>query len=629
MKISWMSGGAQGSGIDTSANIFSIAVAKAGYYIYGSREYYSNIKGRHSYFNMSISDSPVNSISSYVDILATFDAETIFQHFHEVNQVKGYMIYDKKQEGIAVESIRSIEPDITNDVLERLNGEGGSTIKDVVSYLGKHNISTIGIDYDDIIMKVMNETGASPVIADRARNIACIAASFSLLGLDKKYLLDSIQTIFKSGVYQKMNLLAAELGMAQASNAYSLKGLDANARTAILDGNTISAMGKIAGGLRFQSYYPITPAADESTYIEANQLIKLKAPGSGDKTQGVVVLQTEDELAAINAAVGAALTGTRSATATSGPGFSLMAEGISWAGMNEVPVLITYYMRGAPATGLPTRSGQSDLKFALNVGHGEFPRIVLASGSSSEVYGDAIEALNLAERYQTPVIHIIEKVIANSYSTINLSELGGEVKIDRGKIVAEAGDQYKRFEFSDDGVSPRAFLGHARMFYTGDEHNEFGHITENSANRRKMYAKRMKKLELADAEIPQEARVKVYGDAGADVALLTWGATTGAAIDAMEELEGSGIHAKVVQIKMFNPYPYKLVSSLLNGCKVIDIESNYEAQAAQVLREKTGIAADAYILKWTGRAMTRDEVSKSVIKVVKNGEKKVVLDGGR
>ncbi|MGC8478875.1 MAG: 2-oxoacid:ferredoxin oxidoreductase subunit alpha [Candidatus Micrarchaeia archaeon] len=623
MRITWMSGGAQGSGIDTSASMFSSAVAKAGYEIYGIREYYSNIKGRHSYFSMSISDSPVHSISSYIDILAAFDAETVFQHFHEVGK---YLIYDKKHEGTPVESIRSIEPDISNEIVEILKGEEGSTVKEIISYLSKKGVNAIALDYDSMVMQLIKETGASPIVADRARNTMCIAASFALLGLDRKYLISAIEGVFKSEQYLKINKLAAELGMSAIEDKFHLGVVENAAKHAILDGNTASALGKIAGGLRFQSYYPITPAADESTYIEANQIIK---SNNGGKDGGIVVLQTEDELAAINAAVGAALTGARAATATSGPGFSLMAEGISWAGMNEVPVVISYYMRGAPATGLPTRSGQQDLKFALNAGHGEFPRIIIASGSGGEVYSDAIAALNYAEKYQSPVIHIIEKVLANSYYTIGIQELEGAPQIERGKIYSKGGEDYKRFEFAEDGISPRAFLGSARMFYTGDEHNEYGHITENSENRRKMYEKRLKKLQTADSEIPEEARLNVFGDRDAKIALLVWGATTGAAQDALEDLEKAGINAKVVQVKMFNPYPSRLIRTLLEGAKIIDIESNYEAQASSLLAEHTGIMTENYILKWTGRAITRDEIANGVKDIVAKGIKKVVLDGGR
>jgi len=201
-------------------------------------------------------------------------------------------------------------------------------------------------------------------------------------------------------------------------------------------------------------------------------------------------------------AIGAALAGVRSATATSGPGFSLMVEGLGWAGMNEVPVVITYYIRGGPSTGLPTRTGQSDLLFPMFAGHGEFPKIIIASGDHAEAFRDAVWALNLAERYQTPVIHLVEKTLANSYSTIPREELKlEELKADRGKIVYKADPTYRRFMLTSDGISTRAPLGGALMYYTGDEHNEMGHISEDPENRLFMYEKRMKKLETADREI--------------------------------------------------------------------------------------------------------------------------------
>ncbi len=339
------------------------------------------------------------------------------------------------------------------------------------------------------------------------------------------------------------------------------------------------------------------------------------------------MVQSEDEIAAINMAVGSSLTGARSATATSGPGFSLMSEGISWAGMNEAPVLITYYMRGAPATGLPTRSGQADLKFALNVGHGEFPRIVIASGDHEEVFYDSIYGLNLAERYQTPVIHIIEKCLANAYSVLDMKLFtGSDISIERGLLV-EGGEDYRRFAHSDNGLSPRAFLGKARIFYTGDEHNETGHITEESLNRLAIYEKRLKKLETADREIMEESMVNVFGDS--ENVVLTWGSTKGAAIDAMEELKEKGIDIEVVQVRMFSPYPKNYMKKILAGkSRIIALENNYYAQGAEVLTEKTGIMPDSYILKWTGRPVLLDELVDALERVIKKGEKKVVLHGG-
>jgi len=618
-----MIGGAQGSGVDTAANLFGNTLGKAGYYLFGNREYYSNIKGRHSYFNLTISDKPKHSLSEKVDILTTFDAETVFQHFHEV---KGHLIYNKGLENTKIDTVQSIEPELVEEISRRL-GSYGNTISAAVKFAAEKGVQVIPIDYDQIARDVASQLKVALSVVERVKNIAAVAASYGLLGLKEEYLMQSISRSFRNELYSKMNTIGAKMAMSYVKPAYDMKELPVDKRVQI-DGNTASAMGKIAAGLRFQTYYPITPASDESTYIEAHQEVLTIDPDTGDKKRSpIVVVQTEDELAAVNMAIGAALTGVRAATATSGPGFSLMAEGIGWAGMDEVPVMITYYIRGAPSTGLPTRSGQSDLKFALNVGHGEFPRIVIASGDHVEVFKDAIWAFNLAERYQTPVIHLIEKGLANAYTTVDVKELDySHIPGDRGKIV-EGGENYLRFKLAEDGISPRAFLGRAHMYYTGDEHNEEGHISEASSNRIAMYAKRMKKLETADAEIPETQRVSVFGDS--ENVILTWGSPKGAVLDAMEMLEKDGIRVQLVQLRMFSPFPTRYVTKLLSGkSKVINIENSYTGQAASVVKEHTGIEATNHVLKWNGRPITRDEVYRSIKLILERNEKKVILDAG-
>ncbi len=630
MRISWMIGGAQGSGVDTSANIFGNAVAANGYYIYGNREYYSNIKGRHSYFNLTISDKPPRSIAQQVEILTTFDAETIFQHFTEVKDV---LIYNTEVENTKVEQVQSMEPEIAEEVTKILKEKGyGTTVKDVISYLQKEKgVKVIPINYMEILKKIADQAKVPLSVADRAKNTIAIAASYKLLGLKEQYLINSINRTFRQEVFSKINTIAAQLVMQNIQPMYNLPELPNSDDKINLDGNTAVAIGKIYGGLRFQSYYPITPASDESVFIEAHQNVFTIDPKTGEKRKStIVVVQAEDELAAINMASSAALTGVRAATATSGPGFSLMAEGIGWAGMNEVPVVVTYYIRGGPSTGQPTRTSQADLMFALNVSHGEFPRIVIASGDHVEAFQDAIWALNLAQKYQTPVIHLVDKALANSYSIIPKSFLGMEnIRIEKGKIVINANNDYKRFEFTDDGISPFAPLGTARMHYTGDEHDEYGFIAEAAGNREKMYEKRIKKLFTADKEIPEEDRVKIYGNTSSNIAILTWGSPKGAILDAMEELESESIKPMLVQIRMFNPFPKNLMKKLLGDKEIIiDVEGNYFGQAGQVLKLNTGIEPTNYILKWNGRPMMRDEVKEGIKAVIQKGEKRVILHGG-
>ncbi|MBW9141513.1 MAG: 2-oxoacid:acceptor oxidoreductase subunit alpha, partial [Candidatus Aramenus sp.] len=247
-----------------------------------------------------------------------------------------------------------------------------------------------------------------------------------------------------------------------------------------------------------------------------------------------------------------------------------------------------------------------------------------------EAFQDAVWAFNLAERYQTPVIHFVEKAIANAYSVIDLEELGlDKLRADRGDVLLSPPPDYARFKITDTGISPRAFLGSTSMFYTGDEHNEEGHIREASHVREAMYEKRLRKLETADREIPEEDRVKTFGDLDQKVVVVTWGSPKGAVLDAMEELNEEGIKFGVVQIRMFSPFPKNLIRKLLSGKeKVVDVEGNYMAQTGMAMKLFSGIEPTHYVLKWNGRPMARDEVKEALKAVILEDRKKVVLHGG-
>ncbi|MGI0024229.1 MAG: 2-oxoacid:acceptor oxidoreductase subunit alpha, partial [Nitrososphaera sp.] len=389
----------------------------------------------------------------------------------------------------------------------------------------------------------------------------------------------------------------------------------------IVQGNQSSALGKMVAGCRFQTYYPITPASDDSEFLEANEILELNDSGKKGST---VVVQTEDEIAAIAMAIGSALTGARSATATSGPGFSLMAEALGWAGINEVPVVVSLYQRTGPSTGLPTRHEQGDLNFAINAGHGEFPRIVLASGDIEESFYDTIKVFNFAERYQMPVIHLLDKAIANSVTTCKNFD-PARLMIDRGSVVTKvteaekgAAGNYLRFKLSDNPISPRVVLGtkDAIFWNTGDEHTEEGHITEDPELRTKMMDKRMSKLDVALKEIPDEDKAVAYGSG--DIAIVSWGSTKGAILDAMEMLQAGGMKLKFVQVRLMNPFPSDLVTSMLHGAKtVIGIEMNYSGQLGGLLKQNTGRQYDYQIVKYNGRPMSLEEVYNAVKRIIR------------
>ena len=637
-EFNWMIGGPQGSGVDTAANIFGRACGYGGYNLYGKREYHSNIKGLHSYFHFRISEKEIAANVNDVNLLAAFDAETVVRHTREVIPGGG-VILEKEDLKTRIQDISTLPPELIAEFKKYIENKGiGDTVGDLVGEAKRENIRVYPVAFLDLLKDLAYELGIEKLSkVTRMKNVLALAISFSLLDYDSGLVEKAIDAVFiESPRIAEMNVLACKKAYKYTKQTFGdsfghkLKKLVVQDERIFLLGHQAVALGKVLGGCRIQTYYPITPAADESEYLEANEIFELKN-GNG----AIVVTQTEDEIAAVNMASGAALTGARASTSTSGPGFSLMVEGLSWAGNNEVPIVISYYQRGAPSTGLPTRHGQDDLRFAIHAGHGEFPRIVLASGDVKECFFDAAKAFNYAERYQMPVIHLIDKAMANSTQSYSVFDVS-QVKIDRGKIVSGnrifESDEYKRFKFTDSGVSPRAFLGtkSAVMWYTGDEHNELGHISEEPLNRNMMMEKRMNKLEIAHKEIPIDERLSFFGLKEAENVIVSWGSPKGAILEAMELLEDEGYELAFLQVRMPHPLPKERIAEILGKAKRrIAIEMNYSGQLASIISEKTGIFMDFYILKYNGRPMTTTEVYEALRKILRgDSPKRQVLNYG-
>jgi len=640
-NLAWMIGGPQGSGVDSAANIFARACGYGGLYVFGNREYHSNIKGLHSYFEIRVSERPVHCHRSFVDLLATFDAETLVRHRFEVVK-QGGIIYDPTYEATRIQDIPTVEREFVDEYIAVLKEKGlRGTVADLVEDAKRDGIRIYPLRYMDHLKAVAEKVG-EPKLSKLTRmiNILTLGASCAILDYDIELLAKAIRSIFvaKPRIVD-MNILACRMAYDYAKKSFDadfgvkLEREKASERRIFLMGNQAVALGKLAGGCRFQTYYPITPAADESEYLEANERLELSTPSQvltpevGEaslvkRNGSIVVVQTEDEIAAINMASGAALTGTRASTSTSGPGFSLMVEGLGWAGMNEVPVVVTHYQRGAPSTGLPTRHGQDDLRFAIHAGHGEFARIVLASGDIQESFYDAALAFSYAERFQIPVIHLLDKAIANSSNTYPVFNMSN-VKVERGglldsdglqKLLQERGE-YRRFQLTESGISPRIPLGaEGTVFWnTGDERNEFGHISENPKVRTLMMEKRMKKLDAVEKEIPTSEKLNFFGDEDDDATVISWGSPKGAILEAKERLGSEGIKINFLQVRLLHPFPAEEVSRLLKGTKrIIDVEMNYSGQLAGIVGERTGILIEDRILKYNGRPMTSDEVYEGI-----------------
>jgi 2-oxoglutarate ferredoxin oxidoreductase subunit alpha len=623
-EINWMAGGPQGAGVDSAANIFARACGYGGLWVYGKREYHSNIKGLHSYFHLRVSDRKVQANVNDVDLLAAFDAETVVRHINEVIPGGGIVV-DKQQIGTRVFDIPTLPYEYKDELRKQVTQKGiGDTLTSFLDAAQKAGVQIFPIPYMDLLQRVAAKLGIDKIsTVTRMINVLTIGVSFALLRYEIGLVERAIKAIFSDKPkVADMNIVALREAYGYAEQTFknafshSLQKVETTERRIFLSGNQAVALGKVLGGCRIQTYYPITPAADESEYLETHEILKTKT-GEGS----IVVIQTEDEIAAVNSASGAALAGARAATSTSGPGFSLMVEGLSWAGNCEVPIVITYYQRGAPATGLPTRFGQSDLKFAVHAGHGDFPRIVLASGDIRECFYDAALAFNYAERYQMPVIHLIDKALANSSQTYEMFDIG-QFKIERGEILGEAdlqSQEYRRFRFTENGISPRVFLGikNGVHWHTGDEHNEMGHISEEPTNRIMMMEKRMKKLETADKEIPVEEKLKVFGDKVSENLVISWGSPKDAILEAINKLGGEGFDLRFLQIRMIQPFPTEYVRRILEGArKIITVENNYSGQLAEIVKENTGIGPNFHILKYNGRPISTTEVYDALKKVL-------------
>jgi 2-oxoglutarate/2-oxoacid ferredoxin oxidoreductase subunit alpha len=629
--ISWVIGGPQGSGVDTAASIFAKACALGNLHIFGKREYHSNIKGEHSYFTILVSSNHVRAHVDTIDVLAVFDTETLFRHAPYVSS-DGMIVYDESILGHSIDSIPTIDSTSRSRSIELLEHHAlGRDTDDMLKAVAMKGVKTYSIPCNNIledITKKRNEPSLSKLT--RLVNMIIVTASVALLDYNYDMLVNAIRYTFRARKsLADMNIEAATYTYNYTKARYDvdeiplrLHAREYEDNTLLIQGNQSIALGKITAGCRYQSYYPITPASDESEFLEANEVI--------DESNAILVVQTEDEIAAITSAIGAALAGSRASTSTSGPGFSLMAEALGWAGINEVPVVVTLYQRAGPSTGLPTRHEQGDLLFAVHAGHGEFPRIVIASGDVEEAFYDTIRAFNYAERYQLPVIHIVDKALANSIVTCSMFDTS-KVSIDRGRLVDHIDGAYKRFDLRDT-ISPRIRLGTSDVVFwnTGDEHDELGHITEDPELRISMMDKRMKKLELIFDELSDEEKAIMYDD-GSDATIVTWGSCKGAVLDAIDMLREDGIRLNCLYIKLLHPFPSQLVASMLRSTRMlIDVEMNYTAQLSALLRNSIQKDADYHIVKYNGRPISSSEVY-STLKGIMEGkikDRRVVLRHG-
>ena len=612
-ELSWVIGGPQGGGINASAEIYAKALTRGGLHVFANIEFHSNIMGKHSYYRVTAAPVPVRSHVDEIHMLVALDQESLFgdalerkhypSHIGHVHQVApgGGIVYDAdlkidpaqfQRDDIRLYPVPYFE--VLEEALKQL-GKGGQSRKYIVM-----------------------------------RNTVALGASVALIGYDEDLLFEAIRESFKGRKAEaaEMNVLAVKAAADyvrahfQERPARRLAPLPAEQRKPRILIKGVQAVGiaKIKAGLGLQTYYPISPATDESVYLEAK----------GPQFQ-LTVVQAEDEIASINMAIGAAHMGVRAATSTAGPGFALMSEGFGFAAITEAPGPVVFlWQRGGPSTGLPTRTEQADLQFALHPAHGDFPHIVIASGDIEEAFVDSFESFNWADRYQVPVIVLLEKFLASSLFTSDRLDTSN-LRIDRGLVyqpVSPEKNGYRRHAITPDGISPRALPGTAGGIFstTSDEHDPEGHITEGIENRIAMMRKRMAKLQTAAREIPESFKFKLHGPRRTDLTLVGWGTTKGAILDGMTELALDGFSVNFLQVRLMRPFPAQEIEALLRDAKrAILIEANYSGQLGALIREQTGIALDHRVLKYDGRPFSRNEIVEGVREAVSERKKEVMV----
>jgi len=597
--FTWMIGGAQGTGINLAAETFGKACLRAGLHVFSNIEYHSNIKGEHSYYRLRIGDRPTNSYLDRVDVLLALDRETVLGNPDKIPQTHAGHLHEVHEKGVYL--FNSQDPFLK--------------AKDFVGGKGR----AVGLPFLEIIGEALEPLGKRDEAARWTilYNVVGFGATVGLTGFPMDVAEEVVREGFTGRKAHLADLNVAALRVAARAAAGAFSGFPFRLARGGQPKNRIYtrgiqavAIGKLKAGCGFQTYYPITPATDESDYLEKHQ-----------KEFPITVVQTEDEIAAFLMAAGAAHGGVRSATSTSGPGFSLMCEGMGWAAMTEAPgPVIFLYQRGGPATGLPTRHEQGDLRFVLHAAHGEFPRIVTAPGDVQETFEDSFLSFNYADRYQCPVVVLLDKYLASSYLTAPAFDERG-LAVDRGArfVEGKGNGAFRRYAFTENGISPRSHPGQqGGIFWTsGDEHDETGHIQEQALNRTKMMKKRMGKLQLAESEIPAELAARRFGPERADVTLLGWGSTKGAILDAMHVLASEGLSVNFIQVRLMSPFPTRRMRQLLENAKmVVAVEQNFSAQLSRLVQEFAAIEISRRVVKFDGRPFSQDEAVEGIRRAI-------------
>ncbi len=574
-SVTWKIGGEAGFGIMSAGTMIARAFARRGYHILATNEYPSLIRGGHNLVTVRVASKQFASMNKDVHILMSLHNPCIELHKDELNE-NALVVFDPKDREWKQEDFS--KPVVLLPVP---------------------------------LSQLVTSLSGAPIM----RNTVSIGVTVALMGAEFSVLEDIIHDQFakKDQKVIDSNIAMAKAGFDYVKTTYPdqssmyLSAATKKEDQLIINASEALGIGAYRAGLKFAAIYPMTPI---------NSLITFLADHSKDLQ--IVYKQPEDEIAGMNMALGASLAGARSMVATSGGGFALMVEGLSLAGIMELPIVIDLGMRVGPATGMPTWTEQGELQFAIHAGHGEFARIILAPADAKEAYALTVDAFNFADKYQIPVFVLTDKYLNESQWCVPKSAFTGPVAIDRGKLMKDEqlpqDGSFKRYALeTSDGVSPRSVPGQKGgvFFSNGYEHDEIGHVTESGTMRIQQANKRLKKLESIKKDIrPPE----VYGDPEAEITFVSWGSTRGAVLDAIDILKTKGKTAKLVHFTWLYPFPEEAALAALSAnTRLIDVEQNATGQLASLIREHTGVLIKEKILKYDGRPMYPEEIVEKVL----------------
>jgi len=577
-KISVMIGGEAGAGITRSGFLFAKACLRRGLHVFGTNDYQSLIRGGHNFYIARADAEEIYSQADTIDLLLALNKETILLHKDELVPGGG-IVYDGEEIALSDEE------------------------------LGRDDLKLYSVPLRGIVKELEGEL--------IMMNTVALGAAVGLLNYDLETLNGVIRDAFKLKAAE-LNIKVAKMGYDYAREHYAKdfeyrleRTSSAGKQKMFLTGNEAVGLGAIRAGCKFYVAYPMTPTTP---------LLHFMAPL--DREYGMIVIQAESEIAAINMVAGASFAGVRAMTATSGGGFCLMSEGLGMTGMTETPVVIMLGQRSGPSTGLPTYSAQGDLRFAIHASQGEFPRVVIAPGDVEECFYKTMEAFNLAEKFQIPAILITDKYLVESHGATEPFDQN-RIGIDRGLLLTEdeyrGEEEYKKHKFTENGVSPRAMPGMKGTIVrtNADEHDESGYTTEDPKLTTKMVDKRFKKLDALVKALQNYETTKFYGHAEADVTILGWGSTKGPIREAMKLLNKEGLKVNYLQIVYLNPFPVANVQRILKSAKkTVVVENNKTSQLSSLVREHCLMTVDHKILKYNGRPFNPGELSQRIKEVL-------------